>query len=66
MSEAKIRLYVEHPLARGQAFPLSADQAHYLFAVMRQSLGALLLVFNGRDGEWLCEVLEVGKKGGLV
>ena len=66
MSEVKIRLYVEHPLALGQAFPLTSDQAHYLFAVMRQSLGALLLVFNGRDGEWLCEVLEVGKKGGLV
>ncbi|MEY3307157.1 MAG: hypothetical protein RLZZ413_1195, partial [Pseudomonadota bacterium] len=35
MQDAKIRLYVEQPLAPGQAVALSRDQAHYLFNVMR-------------------------------
>lgn len=66
MSDAKIRLYVEHPLGTGQAVPLTADQAHYLFAVMRLGKGAAILIFNGRDGEWRAEVAEAGKRGGIL
>lgn len=61
---AKIRLYVDHPLGAGQSVPLDRDQAHYLFGVMRQGAGAQLLLFNGRDGEWLAEVAQAGKRGG--
>ncbi len=63
---AKIRLYVEQPLGQGQSVPLTRDQAHYLFAVMRQSVGAQIALFNGRDGEWLAEVSEAGKRGGVL
>lgn len=63
---AKIRLYVEQALAPGQSVPLSRDQAHYLFGVMRLGLGAQVLVFNGRDGEFLAEVAEAGKRGGVL
>ena len=63
---AKIRLYVDHPLGVGQSLPLEKPQAHYLFGVMRQALGAQILVFNGRDGEWLCEVSAAGKRGGTL
>src|SRR6056300_1016497 len=63
---AKIRLYVDQPLGQGQSLGLDRDQAHYLFGVMRQAVGALVLVFNGRDGEWLAEVAEAGKRGGLL
>lgn len=63
---AKIRLYVEHPLGQGQSVPLNRDQAHYLFGVMRQKVGGLVLVFNGRDGEWLAEVAVAGKRGGTL
>ena len=46
--------------------PLSRDEAHYLFSVMRLGPGAELRVFNGRDGEWAAEVAEAGKRGGLL
>lgn len=63
---AKIRLYVEQDLAPGQSVPLSRDQAHYLFGVMRQSVSAQVLLFNGRDGEFLAQVAEAGKRGGVL
>ena len=64
--DAKVRLYVDQPLAQGQAVALSQDQAHYLFSVMRLAPGAVVAVFNGRDGEWRAEVAEAGKRGGLL
>ncbi len=63
---AKIRLYVDHPLGAGQSVPLTREQAHYLFGVMRQSVGGQVALFNGRDGEWLAEVAEAGKRGGAL
>lgn len=66
MSDAKIRLYVDQPLAPGQAVALSGDQAHYLFAVMRLAAGAAVLLFNGRDGEWRAVVEPAGKRGGIL
>lgn len=66
MERAKIRLCVEHPLGAGQAVPLDADQAHYLFSVMRLAVGARVALFNGRDGEWTAEVVEAGKKRGVL
>ena len=63
---AKIRLYVEHPLGAGQSVPLDRDQAHYLFGVMRLAAGAHVALFNGKDGEWLAEVAEAGKRGGTL
>jgi len=66
MKTAKIRLYVEQPLGQGQTIPLNRDQAHYLFGVMRQGAEDLVLLFNGRDGEWRAEVAEAGKRGGTL
>ncbi|MHA7851746.1 16S rRNA (uracil(1498)-N(3))-methyltransferase [Roseovarius sp.] len=66
MADAKIRLYVEHPLGEGQTVPLNRNQAHYLFGVMRRSAGDALLAFNGCDGEWLVTVQEASKKGGVL
>ncbi|RBW60736.1 16S rRNA (uracil(1498)-N(3))-methyltransferase [Ruegeria sp. A3M17] len=63
---AKIRLYVEHPLGQGQSVPLTREQAHYLFGVMRLSVGGQVALFNGQDGEWLAEVTEAGKRGGVL
>jgi 16S rRNA (uracil1498-N3)-methyltransferase len=65
-TNAKIRLYVEQPLGQGQSIPLSRDQAHYLFGVMRLSVGAHVLLFDGETGEWLAEVVEAGKRGGTL
>jgi 16S rRNA (uracil1498-N3)-methyltransferase len=66
MTDAKIRLFVDQPLGAGQTVPLDRDQAHYLFGVMRLSAGDGVLLFNGRDGEWLAHVAEAGKRGGLL
>jgi 16S rRNA (uracil1498-N3)-methyltransferase len=65
-SAAKIRLFVEHPLGQGQTLPLSREQAHYLFAVMRLAVGDPVLVFDGQSGEWLAHVAEAGKRGGIL
>lgn len=45
---------------------MTEPQAHYLFGVMREGPGSRILVFNGRDGEWLAEVIEAGKRRGLL
>ncbi len=63
---AKIRLYVEQPLGQGQSVELTREQAHYLFGVMRLSVGGPVALFNGKDGEWLAEVAEAGKRGGVL
>lgn len=63
---AKIRLYVDQPLGQAQTVALSREQAHYLFGVMRQGVGAHIALFNGMDGEWLSEVAEAGKRGGVL
>ncbi|SHF04923.1 16S rRNA (uracil1498-N3)-methyltransferase [Ruegeria intermedia] len=63
---AKIRLYVDHPLGAGQSVPLTREQAHYLFGVMRLAVGGRVALFNGRDGEWLAQVAEAGKRGGVL
>jgi 16S rRNA (uracil1498-N3)-methyltransferase len=45
---------------------LNRDQAHYLFGVMRLGVGGHVALFNSRDGEWLGEVVEAGKRAGVL
>lgn len=66
MAEAKIRLYVDQALATGQPVALGADQANYLFSVMRLGAGDGVLLFNGRDGEWHAGVEQAGKRAGVL
>jgi 16S rRNA (uracil1498-N3)-methyltransferase len=66
MAQAKIRLHVDQPLGPGQPVPLTREQAHYLFGVMRLGAGDPVLAFNGRDGEWLAEALPEGRRGGAL
>ena len=60
------RLYIDTPLEMGAVAPLSATQAHYLKNVLRLEVGASVLLFNGRDGEYAAELAELKKKGGLA
>jgi 16S rRNA (uracil1498-N3)-methyltransferase len=62
----RIRLFVTCDLAPGAEVALDEGQAHYLFTVMRLEAGARVAVFNGRDGEWLAEVAEAGRRGGRL
>lgn len=63
---ARIRLFIDHPLGTGQPVPLDAAQAHYLGGVMRLSPGAVVEVFNGRDGAWSARIASAGKRGGSL
>ncbi|WP_420862231.1 16S rRNA (uracil(1498)-N(3))-methyltransferase [Algirhabdus cladophorae] len=63
---AMVRLFVDQPLGQGQLVPVERDQAHYLFGVMRLGLGAQILLFDGVSGEWIAEVIEAGKRRGVL
>lgn len=64
MTQAKprLRLYVTAPLRQGEEVVLSGNQSHYVGHVMRQRAGDAVLMFNGRDGEWVADIITVGKK----
>ncbi|MET3599014.1 16S rRNA (uracil(1498)-N(3))-methyltransferase [Martelella mangrovi] len=47
------RLFVDAELSVGAQFEADKDQFHYLAHVIRAEEGSELLLFNGRDGEWL-------------
>ena len=55
------RLFVPADLADGAAVGLAPAQAHYLRTVLRLGTGAPLLLFNGRDGEWVARIDGLGK-----
>jgi 16S rRNA (uracil1498-N3)-methyltransferase len=56
------RVYVSCPLDKDLEVLLSTDQAHYLLIVLRKTSGDQILLFNGRDGEWLAEIKKKNKK----
>ncbi len=62
----KIRLFVSHDLADGSSVQLSRDQAHYLGTVTHQKVGDQVFLFNGRDGEWGCDILHLDQKKAVV
>ncbi len=59
----KTRLYVPGDLGAGMVVTLDEGQAHYLLHVLRAKSGNLVSLFNGRDGEWLAEIAQAGKRG---
>jgi len=59
----KTRLYVAADLGEGVAVALDEGQSHYLLHVLRAKSGNLVSLFNGRDGEWLAEIMAAGKRG---
>lgn len=56
------RLYVEDDLSVGFKLELNREQSNYLSNVLRLKEGAELLIFNSRDGEWLCKLEINGRK----
>ena len=56
------RLYVDAPLSAGAEVPLDRDPANYLVNVLRLKPGGAVLLFNGRDGEWVASLAEMGKR----
>jgi len=62
----KIRLYISEDLSVGRNCSLNKGQHHYLRNVMRCQSGEPILVFNGRDGEWLAEISQLDKKAAVI
>lgn len=56
------RLFVVPDLTQGDVFDADQQQGHYLLNVLRMTVGSELLVFNGRDGEWLARIVEATRK----
>ncbi|HYC25797.1 MAG TPA: 16S rRNA (uracil(1498)-N(3))-methyltransferase [Roseiarcus sp.] len=46
------RLFIDAPLGEGGRLTLAEAQSHYLLNVLRLPVGARVLVFNGREGEF--------------
>jgi 16S rRNA (uracil1498-N3)-methyltransferase len=57
------RLHVAATLAAEGEVALEAGQAHYLRTVLRLAPGAAVAAFNAADGEWLCRVSQMDKRG---
>ena len=57
-----IRLYVPDDLATDADVSPAPEQGRYLTLVMRLAVGAEVLLFNGRDGEWRATLVEAGKR----
>jgi 16S rRNA (uracil1498-N3)-methyltransferase len=58
------RLHVDGALARNAVVALTPGQVHKLRNVLRLASGAAVALFNGRDGEWLARIDELGKSRG--
>ena len=62
MAKSTPRLFVDQILSAGAEVTLAAEQAHYLGSVLRLHAGDPVVIFNGRDGEFLAYVADVAKK----
>ncbi|MFC6486687.1 16S rRNA (uracil(1498)-N(3))-methyltransferase [Nitratireductor sp. GCM10026969] len=56
------RLFLPENLAAEAEIETTRHQAHYLANVLRMREGDRLLLFNGRDGEWLTEIAALSRK----
>jgi len=56
------RLFVDADLVAGAQLTLGKEQSLYLAAVLRKSVGDEVVLFNGRDGAWLCRLVGDSKK----
>ena len=61
-----IRLHLDAPLTSGATVEAPKEAAHYLISVMRATPGERLHLFNARDGEWLAEIVEAGKRAATL
>lgn len=60
------RLFLDAPLTPGASVTLTREQANYLLNVLRLKQGDAILVFNGREGEFLARLDAVTKKSAAL
>src|ERR1700722_2575595 len=58
----RTRLFVDAALEPGGAVTLDEGPTHYLLHVLRAKAGDRVLLFNGRDGEWLAGISATSKR----
>ena len=56
------RLFVDTDLEEQAIVQLNSAQSHYLSSVLRKKNGFELILFNGRDGGFLCKVETSSKR----
>lgn len=55
------RIYVQEPLQVLMNYQISEKDCHYVTSVMRLKVGASFRVFNGHDGEFICDLESIAK-----
>ena len=60
------RLHTTSDLKSGSEINLSKEQTHYLANVLRRNINDQIRLFNGKDGEWLAELVQINKKNALA
>ncbi len=56
------RLHIDQPLEALASIVIGGAQAHYLAGVMRMKVGDPVRLFDNISGEWLAEVVNLGKR----
>ncbi len=56
------RLYVPQSLTAEASIVLPKEQSHYLSTVMRKSAGDDVRLFNGSDGEYRAQIVDIARK----
>ncbi|MDT7534020.1 16S rRNA (uracil(1498)-N(3))-methyltransferase [Sphingobium sp. SA2] len=56
------RLHVETQLGEGVVVSIDGNPAHYLIAVMRVKPDDIVLLFDGRSGEWAARARDIRKR----
>jgi 16S rRNA (uracil1498-N3)-methyltransferase len=60
------RLFIDSPLHEGARLALGPEPLNYLVNVLRLGAGARVLVFNGRDGEFVTSLAAVSRKSATL
>jgi 16S rRNA (uracil1498-N3)-methyltransferase len=60
------RLFLDADLAPRESVALGPEQAHYLKSVLRLKEGAVVALFNGRDGEYLAHIEGFARNSGSL
>jgi 16S rRNA (uracil1498-N3)-methyltransferase len=60
------RLFIDSSLSEGERLALGPGQLNYLVNVLRLGVGARVLVFNGRDGEFATSLAAMSRKSATL
>ena len=61
-----VRLFIKQELSLGLDIALTADQAKYLFKVMRLNVGQIITILDGKTGDYRAKILEKNVQSGKI